>query len=65
MSKIDINKLSLQGIKSLVRFYEGRISTCQADLDDYELYVLCQRELVQRKGVKISAQPNFKQLIIG
>ena len=33
----------------LIKNCEAKIKNCQADLEDYELYVKCQRDLLQRQ----------------
>ena len=47
--KTDPSNLSIKDISMLVLYYEGLMSKQQADLDDYEVYVQCQRELARRQ----------------
>jgi hypothetical protein len=49
MKQIDTNNLSDKAIKLLLGDCESKIRGCEADLDDYELFVKCQRELLRRQ----------------
>jgi hypothetical protein len=41
--------LSDKAVKLLLSDCEDKIKQCEADLDDYELFVKCQRELLKRQ----------------
>jgi hypothetical protein len=49
MKTLKLNQLSEQAIKLLIKDCERKIKGCEADLDDYETYVQCQRQLLERK----------------
>ena len=49
MKAIEIKNLSDKAVKLLLNDCENKIKHCQADLDDYELFVKCQRELLERQ----------------
>jgi hypothetical protein len=52
MKAIDVKNLSDKAVKLLLNDCETKIKHCQADLDDYELFVKCQRELLKRQSRK-------------
>ncbi len=49
MKQLETNNLSDRAIKLLLGDCESKIKRCAADLDDYELFVKCQRELLKRQ----------------
>ena len=52
MTDIDVSKLSLSGVRLLVRNCEQLIESAQADLEEYDLYVRCQTELLRRGAAR-------------
>ncbi len=50
MREMNISKLSSMGIRSIIRHQETLIAQQQANFDDYELFVQCQRELILRQA---------------
>lgn len=49
MKEVNVKNLSDKAVKLLLDDCETKIRHCQADLDDYELFVKCQRELLERQ----------------
>jgi hypothetical protein len=49
MKEVNVKNLSDKAVKLLLSDCESKIKHCQADLDDYELFVKCQRELLERQ----------------
>jgi hypothetical protein len=49
MKEVNVKNLSDKAVKLLLDDCESKIKHCQADLDDYELFVKCQRELLERQ----------------
>jgi hypothetical protein len=49
MKTANLSQLSEQALKLLIKDCELKIKCCEADLDDYELYVKCQRNLLERR----------------
>jgi hypothetical protein len=54
MKAIDVKNLSNKAVKLLLSDCESKIKHCQADLDDYELFVKCQRELLERQRKEVT-----------
>jgi hypothetical protein len=52
MKHLDLHNLSDRAVKLLLDDCESKIKHCEADLDDYELFVKCQRELLKRQSRK-------------
>jgi hypothetical protein len=52
MKPLDVVSLSDKAVKLLLNNCEDKIKHCEADLDDYELFVKCQRELLKRQTRK-------------
>ncbi len=48
MKTTNLTHLSEQALKLLIKDCERKINGYEADLDDYELYVRCQRNLLER-----------------
>jgi hypothetical protein len=59
---LNIAQLSETALKLLIKNCELKIKQCQADLDDYELYVACQRDLLERRLQK-SSSTTFKMVM--
>lgn len=49
MKEVNVSSLSERAVKLLLNDCEAKIKHCEADLDDYELFVKCQRELLKRR----------------
>jgi hypothetical protein len=47
-------KLSDKAIKLLLGECESKIKNCEASLEDYDLFVKCQRELLKRQSKELS-----------
>jgi hypothetical protein len=56
MKQVDVKNLSDKAVRLLLENCETRIRHCQADLDDYELFVKCQRELLERQRKDLPEQ---------
>ena len=52
MKNINLSSLSEQALKLLIKDCERKIGGCQADLEVYDLYVQCQRDLLKRRSQK-------------
>jgi hypothetical protein len=59
MKPIDITSLSDKAVKLLLNDCEEKMRNCEADLDDYELFVRCQRELLKRQTRKEVSEQHF------
>jgi hypothetical protein len=59
MKPIDVANLSDKAVKLLLGDCESKIKHCEADLDDYELFVKCQRELLKRQSRKEVSERHY------
>jgi hypothetical protein len=59
MKPIDVTSLSDKAVKLLLKGCEEKIKLCEADLDDYELFVRCQRELLKRQPRKEVSERHY------
>jgi hypothetical protein len=61
MKELNTHNLSDKAVKLLVSDCENKIKHCEADLDDYDLFVKCQRELLKRQMRREILERNSEQ----